>query len=352
MKRILLPLLLLAACAREPAIPEMAQPLPVRLEKAGRAAFQPTLVLLGTVRPSGEAEVTVPAAGRLRYPPRFKDGLSSGTRVGAGEVLARLYNPESELSLSEATLRLQSAKSELERYQKAFDLGLVSAAQLAQYKVEADLAAERLVAARQQRSSLDLRSPVSGWLLVERRLPPEGDVPAGTVLARLAAGGPARVEGRAAAGDRPHLRPGLAVRFVVPGAPGAAGRGTIREVSPLVEAGGTIPLVADVTEGAAMPAPGEGVEIHVELDTRTAALTVPEEALLVSEGGDAVWVAEARAARRRPVETGARGGGRVEILRGLSPGDKVVVGGASLLSEGDSVTEIKESETGNKEKGR
>ena len=344
MKRILLPLLLLAACAREPAIPEMAQPLPVRLEKAGRAAFQPTLVLLGTVRPSGEAEVTVPAAGRLRYPPRFKDGLSSGTRVGAGEVLARLYNPESELSLSEATLRLQSAKSELERYQKAFDLGLVSAAQLAQYKVEADLAAERLVAARQQRSSLDLRSPVSGWLLVERRLPPEGDVPADTVLARLAAGGPARVEGRAAAGDRPHLRPGLAVRFVVPGAPGAAGRGTIREVSPLVEAGGTIPLVADVTEGAAMPAPGEGVEVHVELDARTAALSVPEEALLTSEAGDAVFVLQAGAVRRRALTTGLRGGGRVEVLRGLSPGDRVVVEGASLLSEGDRVTPIQDVE--------
>lgn len=347
MKRILLPLLLLlAACSREPDIPEMAQPLPVRLEKAERAAFQPTLVLLGTVRPSGEAEVTVPAAGRLRYPPRFRDGLSSGTRVGAGEVLARLYNPGSELSLSEATLNLQAAKSELERYQKAFDLGLVPAAQLAQYKVAADLAAERLVAARQEKSTLDLRSPVSGWLLVERRLPPEGDVPAGTVLARLAAGGPARVEGRAAAGDRPHLRPGLAVRFVVPGAPGPAGRGTIREVSPLVEAGGTIPVVAEVTEGAAMPAPGEGVEIHVELDIRTAALTVPEEALLVSEGGDAVWVSQARKAHRRPVETGARGGGRVEIVRGLSPGDKVVVGGASLLSEGDAVTEIKDEEKG------
>lgn len=345
MKRILLlSLLLLAACTREPDVPEMAQPLPVRLEKAERRAFQPTLILLGMVRPSGEAEVTVPAAGRLRYPARFRDGLSSGVRVGAGEVLARLYNPESELSLSEAVLRLEAAKSERDRYQKAFDLGLVSAAQLAQYKVEADLAAERLVAARQQRSSLDLRSPVSGWLLVERRFPPEGDVPAGTVLARLAAGGPARVEGRAAAGDRVHLRTGLSVRFVVPGAPNVTGRGTIREVSPLVEAGGTIPVVADVTEGAALPAPGEGVEIHVELDPRPAAITVPEEALLVSEGGDAVWVSEARKARRRTVETGARGGGRIEILRGLSLGDKVVVGGASLLSEGEPLAEIKDEE--------
>lgn len=346
MKRTLLPLLLLlaAACVREPEFTEEAQPLPVRLETAERAAFQPTLVLLGTVRPGGEAEVTLPVTGRLRYPPRFQDGLTSGVRVGAGEVLARIGNPESDLSLSEATLRVEATKAELARYQKAFDLGLVSAAELAQYKVEADLAAERLSAARQRRSTLDLRSPVSGWLLVGRRLPPDGDVPAGTVLARVAAGGPVRVEGRAAAGDRAHLREGLGVRFVVPGAPGAAGRGALREVSPVVDPSGTVPVAAEVTEGTAMPAPGEGVEIHVELDPREAALTVPEEALLVSEGGDAVWIVQARTARRRPVETGARGGGRVEILRGLSPGDKVVVGGASLLSEGDAVAEIKDGE--------
>ena len=44
---------------------------------------------------------------------------------------------------------------------------------------------------------------------------------AGTVLARVAAGGPPRVEARAAAGDRARLHPGLGVRFVLPGTPEA-----------------------------------------------------------------------------------------------------------------------------------
>ncbi len=47
-------------------------------------------------------------------------------------------------------------------------------------------------------------------------------------------------------------------------------------------------------------------------------------------------------ARRRAVETGARGNGRVEILRGLSPGDRIVIGGAGLLADGDPIAEVQE----------
>ncbi len=343
----ILALLLLAGCRPAEEVPEEPPPLPVKLETVVRAPFQPTLTLLGVVRPAGEATVVVPSSGRLQYPGRFRDGLSSGLQVRAGEVLARLYNTDAEQAIAEARLRLEAASTELARYQKAFENGVVPAAQVAQYKSAADLARQQLEAARQRRSTLDLRSPVSGWLLVENRLPPESEVQAGAVLARVAAGGAPRVEARAAAGDRSRLREGLAVRFVSPGATTDAGRGVIREISPMLEAGGTIPIVAEitaeVTAGSALPSPGEGVELRVELDPRPQALTVPEEALVVSAGNTSVYVKEGRSARRRTVTTGSRSGGRVEVLTGLSPGDKVVVSGAALLSEGARIEQVEDS---------
>ncbi|HEX3555443.1 MAG TPA: efflux RND transporter periplasmic adaptor subunit [Thermoanaerobaculia bacterium] len=344
-----LPLLvLLGACAQTPPVPEEAAPLPVKIERAARVSFQPTLTLLGVVRPSGEAQVVIPVAGRLRYPDRFRAGLSSGVQVRSGEVLARIENQDAEQTLAEDRLRLETASKELARYQRAFDSGVVSAAVLAQYKAEADLAAQRLTAAHEKRSSLELRSPVAGWLLVEKRLPAEGEVQAGTVLARIAAGGRPKVEARAAAADRGRLREGLAVSFAVSGGGGGgtpsaiAGRGVVREISPLIDAGGTVAVVAEVTEGAALPAPGEGVEVMVELDRREQTLTVPEEALVLSETGAAVYVDQGGIARRRPVTTGGRAAGRIEVLNGLAPGDKVVVDGAALLSEGARVTQVAE----------
>ena len=335
----------MAACRPEAEIPEDPPPLPVKIEKAVRAPFQPTLVLLGVVRPAKEAEVVLPSAGRLRYPERFRNGLSSGVQVRAGEVLARLVNTDTESGVAEARLHLAAASSDLARYQKAFDLGIVPAAQLATYKAEADLAAQRLDAARQRQGTLELRSPVTGWLLVERQLPPDGEAQPGAVLARVAAGGPPRVEARAAAGDRGRLHTGLGVRFVLPGTPGAAGRGVIREISPMLDAGGTAPVVAEVTAGSGLPAPGEGVEVHVELDPRPDAVTVPEEALVISEGGSALFVVEGGTARRRAVTTGGRADGRIEVVSGLAAGDKVVVSGAALLADGAKVEAVAEPPT-------
>ncbi len=193
--------LALAACTGTAEIPEDPPPLPVKIEKAARGSFQPTLALLGVVRPGKEAEVAIPSAGMLSYPARFRNGLSSGGAVRAGEVLARLENPDTAAQLAEAKLQVESADVELARYQRGFDTGVVAAAQLASYKAAAALAAQRLAAARQRSSGLDLRSPVAGWLLVEKPLAPGAEVAAGTLLARVAAGGPPRVEARAAAGD-------------------------------------------------------------------------------------------------------------------------------------------------------
>jgi RND family efflux transporter MFP subunit len=343
---VLVFLLVLTACSQAPAdVPEKAPASPVRLEAVQWAPFQPELTLLGVVRPSGVAEVAVPVAGRIDYPGRFAGGLVAGAAVREGEVLARISSHDAEADLAEARLRVQLTSAELERHQKAFDAGVEAASSLAAYKSEAEIAHARLEAAQGRTARLSLRSPVSGRLIVDTRIPPDSEVAPGTALVRIAAGGSLTVEGRAAAADRDRLHPGLKVRFVAPGAEQASGEGVVREVSPMVEAGGTVPLIVEVTDPEGLPAPGEGVELRVQLDLRGQALTVPEEALVVAESGSAVFVAQRKlglTAQRRPVTTGARGGGRVEVLRGIDPGDRVVVSGGSLLQDGDEVVEVKE----------
>jgi len=341
----LLSLLPLTACSPAPAaVPEDAPAVPVRLEKMARTTFQPTLSVLGVVRPGETAEVTVTAGGRLRYPARFADGLTTGAEVRAGELLARLSLQDAEASLAENRLHLRVAESELARHRKAFEAGVEAAVVLAAAEAEAELARSRVSAAEGRLSRLDLRAPVSGRLIVDRRVPPESEVAAGVVLARIAAGGDPEVEARAAAADRDLLRPGLRVRFVAPGAREPLGEGTIREISPVVEAAGTVPLVVRVSDAAGLPAPGEGVELRIELDARPETITVPEDALVAGESGSAVFVAQRgrgkSVVRRQPVETGARGGGRVEILRGLSAGDSVVIGGASMLADHDLIAPV------------
>ncbi|MCO6046510.1 efflux RND transporter periplasmic adaptor subunit [Aeoliella sp. ICT_H6.2] len=70
-------------------------------------------------------------------------------------------------------------------------------------------------------------------------------------------------------------------------------------------------------------------------------LFVPRTLVTSADGGDTVWIADLTAgvAIRRPIEVG-RGvaeGGLVEVLSGLSPTDKLIVGGRESLSEGERV---------------
>lgn len=333
-------------CAQAPAPPpEEAPAAPVRLETAKREAFEPELRVLGTVQPGGMAEVTVPTAGRVLYPDRFAAGLIAGAEVRAGEVLARISFGDADADLAEARLKVKGAESEVARHQRAFDAGVEAAVILESFKAEAELARTRLAAAEGRLGRLSLRAPLSGRLIVDRRIAPQSEVAAGTSLGRIAAEGALAVEGRAAAADRDRLHAGLAVRFGREGQ--EAGAGLVREVAPVVDAGGTVKLIVAVGDPTGLPGPGEGVEVRVALDRHEQALTVPEEALVVAESGSALFVARRSQGRliahREAVETGARGGGRVEILRGLNPGDRVVVGGAALLAEGDPIAALEEA---------
>ena len=68
------------------------------------------------------------------------------------------------------------------------------------------------------------------------------------------------------------------------------------------------------------------------------ALVTPQSAVVYRNGKAGVFVLDAAgAARFRPVTTGARVDSRVEITSGLREGERVVVGGAGFLADGDKV---------------
>ena len=58
----------------------------------------------------------------------------------------------------------------------------------------------------------------------------------------------------------------------------------------------------------------------------------------VADGGDAVWLVRDGSAVRQPVRVGVQGEDLVEVLSGLSTGDRVVVSGADKVSAGQDVS--------------
>jgi len=342
-----LPLLALA-CADPPPPEASPAALPVRSLVVEAAPFEPVLTLLGTVGPGSSAAVSAPVAGTIRYPARFARGLTTGATVRAGEVLAVIASLPAGERQGEAKIALRGAEEELARAERGFEVGILPKAERDRARVSADLARQRLADAGRALSQLAVRAPVAGRLVVAAPIPPGAEIAGGTPLATVAGGGRPRIEAQAAAGDLPHLRPGLAVRFLLPGGR-AVGRGTLSEIAPMVDAAGTVRAIAEVdagSENAELPPPGSGIEVEVALERRPAAITLPEEALVVTAEGTAVYrlyrlqnVEDRQAARRQPVTAGGRRDGRVEIVEGLAAGDRVAVAGVAALSNGALVVE-------------
>lgn len=132
--------------------------------------------------------------------------------------------------------------------------------------------------------------------------------------------------------------------------PGAAYPATVEavDVSPTASSGGGVAYRVRLTlaggrtaDDDPAPAPRPGMSAVVDLQVRTAeqVLAVPSAAVVRDGGVDAVFVVEDGRAQRVEVVVGAQGEDMVEIRRGLSGGESVVVRDADRLSDGMSVEE-------------
>lgn len=93
-------------------------------------------------------------------------------------------------------------------------------------------------------------------------------------------------------------------------------------------------------DGGAAPAPKPGMSAVVRLAVRRSenATAVPASAIVTSGRETIVWAVRGGRAERRVVRLGAQGDTVVEVLSGVSPGERVVVRGADTVRPGQTLT--------------
>ncbi|GAA1761952.1 efflux RND transporter periplasmic adaptor subunit [Luedemannella helvata] len=95
----------------------------------------------------------------------------------------------------------------------------------------------------------------------------------------------------------------------------------------------------ELAGGGAAPTPRPGMSAVAHLRVRDAidAVAVPAAAVFSGQGGDAVWVITGGKAVRQPVKVGVQGEDLVQIIDGLTPGQRVVVAGTDRVTEGQRI---------------
>jgi multidrug efflux pump subunit AcrA (membrane-fusion protein) len=115
-------------------------------------------------------------------------------------------------------------------------------------------------------------------------------------------------------------------------------------VSPATDsASTTVQVWAEAANPAERLKPGASVRLSIVTETIPRAVAIPAAAILPGEeGGAAVLVVGADSTvHRKTIETGARDGDKVQILRGVLPGEQVVTAGGVGLDDNSKVRIVK-----------
>jgi len=132
--------------------------------------------------------------------------------------------------------------------------------------------------------------------------------------------------------DLARVRMGQEVKVNLPALPGSTYTGRVILIDSVVDPETrTIKVRTEVANPDSRLKPDMFANVEIVTDLNRSAISIPQTAVLNDGGKTVVFVAEGNGYQKREVHTGIQNGDRLEIVEGLSAGEKVVVKGNYLL---------------------
>lgn len=310
-------------------------PAQVFAETVRTQTFSNRVEAIGTLEPNERADLTLSASDRVTAV-YFEDG----ERVKAGKTLVSLAQREQGALVEAADARFAQAQQELDRLEPLAAQGAVSKAELDVARRNANAAAAELRAVQSRQRDRVLVAPFDG-VLGFRQVSVGSFVRPGDVVATIVDDSIMRLDFAVPSTFLTSLKPGLEIEARSADLPGRTFKGTVSSINNLID-----PVTRSVRVRAMIPNTDgvlkAGMFASVTLFAQPReALSVPEIALQPLGPDTFVWVVADRSgspiATRVKVDVGVRQQGRVEILAGLTAGQKVVTEGALRLREGAAI---------------
>lgn len=305
-----------------------AAPL-VKAEPARAVRFADRIEAVGTARANEQVTISAPVTERI-----VRLNFDDGSYVRRGQVIAVLQQAQQSAQLREVEARAREAEQQLARVAELKDRGFATRADY-----DSRVAAAAAARAQAQGVSAEIgerviRAPFAGWVSL-RNISVGAIASQGTEIATISDLSTIKLDFTVPETMLASLSPGQAIVARSDAYPGEPFNGQIDTIDPVID-----PNTRAVQVRARLPnpdrrlRPGMLLTVTIEQSPRMA-LSVPELAV-IGEGEDrfVYTVGEDGRARRTPVRTGTRMGGRMEIVAGLRPGQRVITEGVVKVADG------------------
>jgi membrane fusion protein (multidrug efflux system) len=297
--------------------------------------FTDEIEVLGVAK--GRQSVTLTAATtQLVDRVRFADGQS----VPRGAILVELKDTEQDAGLAQAQAALVQADRAYQRYKTLGQQGWASKAQIEQYEAAYKSALANVNAARARQNDRMIRAPFAGVVGLSD-VTPGALVNPGAPIVTLDDLSAVRVDFQVPERYLAQVHEGQAITAKVDAYPGETITGRIAKLDTRIdERTRAITARAEFPNPQRRLKPGMMVRVGVARGVRQS-LSAPESAVSVQGDSSFVYVLRAAGERtmaeQRPVITGVRQDGFVEITDGVKPGDRIVADGLNKLQPGQPV---------------
>ena len=367
-------------------------PMPVEFTTVKRAPVAEQILVVGNLIGAATVQVVPKVNGRLEVVT-----VKLGDTVRRGQLLAKVEDQElqqqvrqadASFEVSKATIRqreadLKLAASNLDRNKSLLDRQLLpqqtyedtearhqaAVAQLDLARAQFQQASSRLDELKITLANTSILSPVDGFV-GKRFLDPGAFVGPNSPVASVVDIHTVRMVANLVEKDSKRVPAGTAAAVEVDAFPGEKFAGRVSRVAPVFDPSTrTAEMEIEIPNPSYRLKPGMYARVHLTVQSKADALTVPRNAVIEVDGKPGVFIASglgggqrtgqagqgpapassqppaqnpasgqaAMTAKFLPVQTGIRDGEHVEIVGGIQDGAQVITTGAGALKDGDRI---------------
>lgn len=336
----------------------------VEVATTSRHEITDFITVVGNLVGDSTVDVVPRVAGRIEAVlVRLGDRVARGqsvVKIEDRQIREQVNQVKANIEVNQATLVAREndakvAQNNFERAKASFARGLVSAASLEDAESRYNSAVSQVTVAKAQLVSTQARldeltvtltdtnvvSPVDGFV-GKRNLDSGAFAGANTPIISVVDIGTVRMVANLVEKDFRRIVKGAQALVEVDAFPGEQFAGQVSRVAPVFDpATRTASMEIEVPNPGFRLKPGMYARVRLTAGRKQDALTVPRTAVIDVGSQRGVFTLEQDVARFRAVEVGLTDLERVEILKGIPEGTRVVTTGALGLRDGDRVSVVR-----------
>jgi len=293
------------------------------------------LEFVGKTEAEKEVVVASKSAGEI-----VRVNFKMGDFVSKGTVLAQVDDTYRRLALENAQLNYNKFKDDYERFQTLRQGDAVSENQLRDMRMGFENATIQLQNAQQQLEDARIVAPFSG-VVTSKRIELGAYVNPGTPIVGIADVSSLKVRLAVSEANAYQLRTGREVTVSASVYPGVTYRGIITSICPQGNGTHTFPVEITIANSASHPLKaGTYVNASVSAGNTGTALMIPRDAIVSSVKDPSVYVVRGETVELVKITTGGDYNSFLEVIAGLTAGDRVVTNGQINLTDGARISII------------